>query len=289
MSTTLTPPPQPPAPTAGGPSYPGGSSPDGPRSSARVIAILAIAFGALLIVGAVFSGVFSAVRAASQQTEILTLTTDATGIRSLDIDVAAAEFTIAYGGDTVSLDVNGGAADWRLDRDGDVLTVTTERGWWGGWRLFDEGDVAVLTLPQSFEHIELDADLSLSAGVLRAEGRYGELDLDLSAGAMDLSGSARTLHADVSAGRLVFDLDGVDEADLRLSAGAITGDLTGAAPQEVTVDVSAGRLDLTLPDEAYAVTTEVSAGQFENRLNVDSRSEHRVSVSVAAGFALLRS
>ena len=287
MSTTLTPP-QPPAPPAPGPSG-NGPQQDGPRSSARVIAILAIVLGSVLIVGAVFSGAFSAVRAASQRTETLTLTADATGIRSLDVDVAAADLTIVYGGDTVSLDVQGGAADWRLGRDGDSVTVRTDRGWWGGWRLFGEGDVAVLTLPQSLASVALDADLSLSAGALRADGRYSSLDLDLSAGSMSVSGTAQSLDADVSAGRLVLDLDGVDEADLRLSAGAIGGELTGRAPQEVTVDVSAGRLELTLPDASYAVASDVSAGEFQNRLTVDAGSDHRVSVSVSAGFALLRS
>ena len=137
--------------------------------------------------------------------------------------------------------------------------------------------------------VRADADLSLSAGALRADGRYSSLDLDLSAGSMSVSGTAQSLDADVSAGRLVLDLDGVDEADLRLSAGAIGGELTGRAPQEVTVDVSAGRLELTLPDASYAVASDVSAGEFQNRLTVDAGSDHRVSVSVSAGFALLRS
>jgi len=286
VSTTLPPPPLPPAPGEGYPYAPQPPQPPaGPRSSARVVAILAIAFGSVLVVGAVFSGVFSAVRAASQHTETLTMTADATGIRDLDIDVAAAELTIVFEGDTVSLDVKGNPADWRLDRDGDSLSVHTDRGWWGGWRLFDNGDIAVLTLPATLENVALDADLSLSAGIVRADGRYGALDVNLSAGSIEVGGSADTLQADVSAGRFVFDLDGVTDADLRLSAGAITGEIAGAAPDDVTIDVSAGRVELTLPDEPYVVTSNVSAGEFENLLRGDSTSDHRVDVSVSAGFA----
>ncbi|WP_454141812.1 sensor domain-containing protein [Microbacterium lacticum] len=77
--------------------------------------------------------------------------------------------------------------------------------------------------------------------------------------------------------------------DLRLSAGAVTGAVTGRAPEEVAIDVSAGRLDLTLPDDAYAVSTDVSAGQLDNRLDVASSSANRVTVSVSTGYVALRS
>lgn len=289
MSTTLTPP-------AGPPVAPGGAPagapvppprPGTPRASSRVIAILAIALGSVLILGTIAVGVGSAVRAAAQRTE--TLTADAAGIRDLDVDVAAANLEIVYRGDTVALEVTGNAGDWRLTRDGDSLTVSTDRSWWGGWRLFGEGDVAVLTLPAALERTAIDADLSLSAGELRTSGAYGDLDVDLNAGAMDLGGTARSFDADVSAGRLQFDLAGVADAELQLSAGNATGAIAGAAPRELTVDVSAGRLDLTLPDDAYAVTTDVSAGDFENGLRVDDGSRNRVAVTVSAGFVALRS
>lgn len=296
MTTALTPPPLP--PTAGpgrpvgqapaGPGTPAGArGPGGPRTSARVIAIVAIVLGVLLIVGAITSGAVSAVRAAVQRSE--TLTTDARGIRALDIDIAAADLTIVYEGDEVRLDVTGSADDWRLTRDEDAVRVTTERGWWGGWRLFGESDVATLTLPRALEDTPVDADLSLSAGVLRAGGSYGALDVDLAAGSIDLVGTARSLDVDVSAGRLAFELADVGEADLRLRAGAVTGAVTGRAPVEVAIDVSAGRLDLTLPDDAYAVSTDVSAGQLDNRLDVASSSANRVTVSVSAGYVALRS
>lgn len=286
--STIAPPPAAPSTVPGGPGAPGDAGGSGgPRASARVVAILAIVLGVVLVAGALVTGVFSAVRAASQRTE--TLTTDATGIRSLDIDVAGADLTVAYGGDEVRLTVTGNASDWRLRRDGDGLTVTTERGWWGSWARFGESDVAVLTLPQSLERSGLDADLSLAAGTLQANGAFSALDLDLSAGSIDVSGSARSLEADVSAGRLVFDLADVGEAELQLSAGAANGELSGHAPREVAIDVSAGRLDLTLPDEAYAVTPDVSAGEFTNRLSVGPTAGNSVSVNVSAGYVALRS
>ncbi|GAA1636585.1 DUF4097 domain-containing protein [Microbacterium flavum] len=264
------------------------TTPSRPRSSARVIAVLAIAFGALLIVGTLVLGAVSSARAAAVRTDVLT--TDAAGIRDLDVDVAAADLTIVYRGDGVSLQVTGAASDWTLRRDGERLVVSTDRTWWGGWSLFGrEADVATLTLPASLERTALDADLAMSGGMLRAEGTYGELSLDLSAGAMDVSGSATDLDADVSAGRLSFDLSGARGADLKLSAGSVTGNLSGSAPRAVSIDASAGRLDLTLPSGAYAVASDVSAGEFRNDLTVDPDSPDRVEVSVSAGFVRLGS
>lgn len=275
---TLTAPPQPPA----GPPTPPAPRP-ARRTSSRVVAILAIVLGAALILGTLLSAVFSVVRAASLRTE--TFTADAAGVTELDVDISGASLEIRYG-DEASLTVDGAPGDWRFERTDDALRVTNDRSWWSGWR-WGVTDEAVLTLPRSFERIGLDADLQVSGGTLTAAGTFGDLDLELAAGSIDVSGSARELSVDGSAGRIVLDLADIDSADLTLSAGALTGALTGDAPQEVSADVSAGRLDLTLPDVSYAVTSDVSAGEFRNDLTVDPASRHRVDVQVSAGAVLL--
>lgn len=289
MTTTLTPPPVPPAP----PSDPGATglvSPQPParRPASRVVAILTIVLGVALILGALGTSVLAAI-GSSQRGTSGTLTADATDIQSLKVDVAAADLTVVYGGESVVLDVNGAAGDWRVRREGAALVVTTQRTWWSALRPFSESDTAVLTLPRSLEGAALDANLSLSAGALRADGDFGRLDVTVSAGAMNLSGRASTLDADVSAGRLVFDLARVDTARLKLSAGSVDGSLTGSAPSAVSVDLSAGRLALVLPDDRYAVSSDASAGDIENRLRVDSTSPHRITVGVSAGYVSLRS
>jgi len=115
------------------------------------------------------------------------------------------------------------------------------------------------------------------------------VDATVSAGSMELSGRAAALTADVSAGRLVVDLAGVDRAGFKLSAGSVEGSLTGSAPRTLTADLSAGRLALVLPDATYAVSTDAAAGDVENRLRVDPDSPRRISLTVSAGFASLRS
>ena len=288
MTTTLTPPP--PTAGAGGPSAArpdGPPRPTGPRPAARVVAILTIALGAALIFGAFATSALGAIAGAARGSG--TLTADAADVRALTVDVAAADLSIVYGGDRASLEVDGAVADWRLRRDGDRLVVTTQRTWWSAIRPFGRSDTAVLTLPRSLERVALDGDLTLSAGALRVQGTYGTVDATVSAGSMELSGRAAALTADVSAGRLVVDLADVDRAGFKLSAGSVEGSLTGSAPRTLTADLSAGRLALVLPDATYAVSTDAAAGDVENRLRVDPDSPRRISLTVSAGFASLRS
>lgn len=283
MSTTLTPPPV----------VPSGPAPGAPaprRESARVISILSIVAGGVLIAGVVGGGVLATVRMAGADSARHTASAD--GIGSLDLDVSAGTLTVAY--DDVAeatLEVEGNTAgDWNLTRIGDGLSVTSQRDWWRGWSLFGfgtRGDEAVLTLPERLSETALDADLHVSAGEIVADGTYGRLDLDLSAGAVTVSGTADALTAGVSAGRATIDLDAVRTADIDISAGSLDGRITGTQPTSTTVEVSAGRVDLTLPRGDYALSSDVSAGDFSHRLSTDPASPYRVSVGVSAGAVRL--
>lgn len=216
---------------------------------------------------------------------------DATGVTELDIEAGAADFILKF--DDVSqaqLEITGTTrGDWTMRRDGDELIIRHPEfafGWWiNGW--FGDEVVATLTLPNSLNNGRLDADLNLSAGSLRANGNFDELDVEVSAGEMRVEGSAKSVSANVSAGRANLFIDGVTEAELSVSAGKLIAELTGKAPAEVSVDVSAGNLELTLPDAEYAVTHEISAGNFDNGLRTNSASRNEVSVTVSAGSAQL--
>lgn len=278
--TTVTTPPPPPAPQPQAPEPPR-------RTSATLISVIAIVVGAVLIVGAVATAVFSVVRSGAVRTE--TFRADAAGITRLDVDVSTADLQVVYGstGD-VELVVDGTPGDWRLERSGDALTVRTQRGWFSGWLFGSEvGDRAVLTLPAPLESRGLDAELAISAGSIRADGEFGEVGLDLSAGAIEVSGSADTLDVDVSAGRATIDLADVRTGGVRVSAGAVDGQLSGAAPSDLSIDVSAGQVRLGLPDAEYDVASDVSAGDFDNRLNTSTSASARITVNVSAGEVVL--
>ncbi|WP_345800636.1 hypothetical protein AAIB33_14325 [Microbacterium sp. AZCO] len=283
MTTTMTPPPA-------GTEVP---PPAGPptRGSSRVVAILLIVFGAFVVLGAVVSAVFTTIAAASIHTT--TRTVDVSGVDDLKVDVSAGSLQVVYADvSDAELEVTGttGADRWTLDASGETLTVATPTGWFGdgwftGW-IFGGRSQGVLRLPQAMEGT--DADLSLAAGELSADGRFGDLTLDLGAGRATIAGQADSIDAQISAGTGELDLDGVDEATLSVSAGALTADLTGRRPSTVALEVSSGSARLTVPEGEYDVTSDVSAGSFDNGVGSVPGADSTIRVEVSAGEAVLR-
>ena len=260
-----------------------------PRTSARVIAILAIVTGGALILGAVVSGLASAFWAAGGRDGAGSRVADATGIQTLSVDVSAGDLTVVYADvDEATLEVDGDRRDWRLERRGDELRVENGSPWWVGWRVDWESDRATLTLPEAYETTQLDGRLEVSAGSVTAGGTYGDLEIHVGAGEANVTGTASTLRVDVSAGRADVAVEGVDEGSLTIGAGEIFATLDGAAPRDLTIDVSAGTLVATLPDQSYDVTSDVSAGSLDNELSTSSSSPRTIDVQVAAGSATLR-
>lgn len=278
MTTTLNPPPVAP----GGP-----PAPPSPSRAGRVITIIMVVVGSLVLVGALGSAVVATLAAASSQTSSTTV--DVAGVTDLDVDVAAGSLTVEFTDvDEAELDVRSswGLARWTLSRDGEELTVSSPQGFFGaGWLFGGSGD-AILRLPLGLAG--LDADLGISAGDVRVDGDFGELDLDLGAGSADIAGSARELDAQISAGRAVLELADVRSASFGVSAGSMDAVLTGAQPREIEAEVSAGDLDLTVPEGAYAVASDVSAGELDNRLDTASNARSTITVQVSAGQATLR-
>ncbi|TDN91397.1 DUF4097 family beta strand repeat-containing protein [Microbacterium sp. BK668] len=286
MSTTMTPPPaeaQTPPP-AGGPT----------RQSSRVVAILVIVLGALIAIGAMVSAVFSTVAAASVRTTVRTI--DVADVGALDVDVAAGSLRIEYADvQDAELEVTGanGADRWTLRTDGDELVVSSPDTWFGdgwsfgGWPFGERGaGEATLRLPDSLAGA--DADLSLAGGELVVdEGEYGRFQLDMSAGRARAEASVDAVDASVAAGSADLAFDGAREASFSLSAGSLQAELTGAQPRSVQVSVSAGSLDLVVPEGAYDVQSDVSAGDFDNRIGSDPDADSTVTVQVSAGRATL--
>ncbi|MGW8482684.1 hypothetical protein ACWGJP_06055 [Microbacterium sp. NPDC055903] len=214
---------------------------------------------------------------------------DVDGIRGLDLEVGASDVTVVFADVAeAELTVEGGRGnDWTMRREEDDLVVhSPDRffGWWfDGW--FGNDERVVLTLPESLQGI--DADLDLSAGSLDVTGEFGELDAVVGAGALFVSGSAESLDAQIDAGRAEIMLADVAEADLTVSAGRLTAELTGTTPREIVFDVSAGSLELVVPDDVYNVIEEVSAGSLRNDLETSSSASNSIRASVSAGSATL--
>lgn len=287
MSTTITPPPP---PSSAVPDRPADAPPP-PSSGSRVVAILVIVFGGLVLLGAMFSAAVGTIASASVSSS--TRTIDAAGVGRLDVDAAAGTLRVEFTDVTeAELEVTSswGADAWRFDRQGDTLEVASpDRFGWFGWRGWfgDQRTDAVLRLPVALQG--LDADVSLSAGEFVTDGEFGALGLSLAAGSFDVTGSAEALTADMSAGRGTLELEDVGTAALTVSAGSMDARLTGARPDSIDMDVSAGSLRLTVPDGEYDVTSEVSAGGFDNELGSTPGASSTITVQVSAGEAVLKS
>lgn len=283
--TTLTPPTPPTADASGAPA-PGAKPPRHPAAIA-VTVILSV-LGAALIVGTVTAGVVTTVASSSAAvTETLTAATD--GVTEIDVEVSAVGLDVVFADvDEAQLDLVDAKGGWRLERDGDELQVSSPTGSWFsiGWSWLGDDGRATLTLPRSLEGV--DASLTVGAGELVADGRFGELDVDVSAGGLTVAGEARTLSATVGAGSADLRLKNVTEADFEVAAGDMDARLTGRAPREVSIEVSAGSLDLALPDGAYDVRQDVSVGDVDNRLPSGSGTRIPVEVRVSAGDVTLR-
>lgn len=276
---------------------PGGDAPQGPRGSgARAGAIAIAVFGGIVLLGAGGTAAFAAthdISMAAHSGSTGTQSVNVDGLGSLTVDIAASDVTARFGDvDEATLEVTGGrSGSWTLERDGDELVVRSPDrgfGWWFGDNWFKGDETVVLTLPESLDGAGLDADFSLSAGSLGIEGMYGEVDIEMGAGGLNMDGSATSIDADISAGRADLSLFDVDEADFTVAAGKLVAEIANTAPRSVTIDVSAGTLELTLPDEAYAVTQDVSAGSLDNRLDTSNNSRYVIDATVSAGNVVLR-
>jgi hypothetical protein len=247
------------------------------------VAILTIALGGAVVLGAIGSAVFSTVAAASVHTE--TQTVDVAGVTGLNVSVDAASLRVEFADvSDATLEVTSGlgVGAWTLQRSGNELAVATPPRFGPRW-IFGGEVRATLTLPRELEGSDLDASLDLSAGELTVDGSFGDLDIEVGAGTLTVDGAARTVSTQLNAGGADIDLSDVDEADFTVNAGAVDARLTGSAPRSVIVEVSAGSLDLRLPDAAYDVRSDVSAGDFENGLRTESDAPNAVDVTVSAG------
>lgn len=261
----------------------------------RWISILAVVVGSIGLVFAIGGGVVRGVAAHSPTSQSWSASAD--GIEALRIDSTAAGFEVRFDDiDEATLDAStdgGPVQQWQLAREGATLRVATENrwGWWGFGRWFgDRGgeERVVLTLPAELERAALDLDVEVSAGSFDADAEWGTALVDLSAGSVSLAGDAASLGLSVSAGEARLDLASSGDVTLDVSAGRVIGSLTGEQPASITADVSAGSVELGIPDGAYAVTQDVSAGDATIDVDDDRDATSTIDVQVSAGSIALR-
>ena len=282
MSTTMTPPPAP--PTTGYPAsdpWPGGPI----RSSSRTVAIVASVVGGVIALGALTIGTVQVLANSNRHSETYRVAVD--GVTDLDLDFSSGEMLVTFADvDEAVLDVRDSSSvgEWTLRVEGDELIAESPSGgFMFGW--FNRSGDVTLTLPKELEG--MNADLDIGAGSLEVEGAFSTLTVDLGAGDVEVRGIATDVTADISAGDAELDLMDVQSADLSVSAGRLVAVSGGDAPESIDASVSAGDIELTVPDGRYDVTSSVSAGDFDNSIGSDPGASNRIHVQVSAGSATL--
>ncbi|WP_306232820.1 hypothetical protein [Agrococcus beijingensis] len=272
-------------------------TPSAPASTrpGRWISVLLIVLGSIGLVFGVTGGVVRGF--ASHGATDQSWTADAEGVRELRIESSASRFELLFADvdeATLVAESDGGPVQrWNLERRGDTLVVGTDWRWdWVGFgRLFDDGigdERATLTVPEELQAGGLDLDADISAGSFTADADLALARIDLSAGEFDLAGSAEQLELHVSAGDGRVEIDSASSVVLDVSAGRISGALTGKQPDSIVASVSAGDIDMMIPDGEYAVTEDASAGSSDVDVVSDSRAAATIDVDVSAGSVTLR-
>lgn len=263
----------------------------GPRRG-RGIAIAFTVVGLVIAGGGLAVSAANAARISEKQSDVLTA--NAAGVTRLDVDNSAATFTVVFADvDEASLDVQStrasGISSWSLKTQNETLVVNNNSSWFsGGPFLGFFGEEAVtLTLPEEMNGT-LELDLQNSAGSAVVAGDFAALSVEINAGDVQIEGAIDDVDLSISAGSARLAARDVRTLDVDVSAGSVRGSITGTAPETSTFSVSAGDINLTMPDVAYRVSSDVSLGDADIDLDTDSSAPRSISVDLSAGDITLR-
>ncbi|SDP02483.1 hypothetical protein SAMN04487848_3052 [Microbacterium sp. ru370.1] len=269
---------------------PAPAAPEPPRrrGAAFAVSIVTIAVGACVALGTLAGTAASAVVSLRDTDRESVSVSDATrAVDSLDIDVTGGALTIAYGDvDSARLDATSGRAGWTFERRGDALRVASPNGTFVGW---NTGSSATITLPRDWAGTGLGVDAQVSGGSLDLEGDYGSLSIRLAGGTTTLNGAAGELELDVSGGSASVQLRDVGTAVFEVAGGEVTAQLRGSTPLRTDVELTAGSVDLRLPDDEYRVSLDDGLGQVDNALRQSPTATAEVDVTATMGEVRLRS
>lgn len=166
-----------------------------------------------------------------------------TGVRNLDIEVAAGTVSVVTGNQE-DIEVRDYSTEFRYGvyMEGDTLKIEAPRE----YRMFsrDNNRELIVTIPEDYEFHEIDVEVK--AGEFIAEKLVADsLDVDTDAGSARIEdGSVRKFSADCKAGEITY---------------------AGAATDEIEADCSAGSIELELVGEEtdYNYEAKVSAGSIQ--------------------------
>ncbi|MFD1377735.1 hypothetical protein ACFQ4U_15550 [Micrococcus antarcticus] len=264
-------------------------NPPAPPNNGKPLNIILAVLGGLVILTLVIATARSAFASVSREHSVHEA--EVSGVTALEVSASSGRFDLVFADtDKATLEVKSAkSASWKLHRERDRLVVEAPNAWDNFCFFgcgFDDNE-ATLVLPQSMDNGRLDADFELSAGSFNAVGAYKDLVVEVGAGELNLTGSAHTADIDLGAGEATVRLDNVRSARFDISAGELIGELSGTAPKSIEGSVSAGSLELELPEATYDLRQNTAAGSVENLLATDPNSPNKITIDVSAGSATL--
>lgn len=224
-----------------------------PIRGRTAVAVVVAVIGAVALVFSLGNGVLAGLAAAGGRSDMLTA--PATDVRALELKVDRAAMLVRFGDvqeATLTVDRPGLALGaWRLQNKGGTLEVRSPDSW-GPFNRWTRTDVSLVLPRELAGSIALDGDFN--AGDVLVDGDFGAMDVELNAGRLRLDGSADALRVEINAGEVTAELADVATLDAGVQAGALNATLTGTPPRNVEADLTAGMIDLAVPDADYAIS-----------------------------------
>ncbi|WP_430592758.1 DUF4097 family beta strand repeat-containing protein [Humidisolicoccus flavus] len=248
----------------------------------------------LIVVGAVVAVVALGAGASasfwSSQRGSASLDADMTGVTAIELDSSGANIDVEFADvEVATLNVvNEGSPgyEWKLTTENGVLRVAQDEPWFS-WSFQSKLDDITLLLPEEFRDAALDLEINHAGGAVEIAGSFGDITAVLDGGMIDLDGAASALNLEVNGGFAELALDDLRTAEIELSGGRVDAEISGEQPRDITASVTAGTLDLIVPQGSYNTVLSQLAGSIDNQLDVDSKSESRIRVDLVGGSATL--
>lgn len=250
------------------------------------ITITVAIIGGMVVAGTVTSAFFVNLRDVLR--DETTITQSVAGVTSLRVDMDSVGMEIEFGDvSQAELRVQSKgftkAGTWQLVTEGGELVVERVGGSRSGGG-FGEEELS-LTLPESLENGELDAQINVSSGAATIDGDFGDLVIETNSGASNFEGSAANLSLTTGSGASNIDAEVSGDVVLAANSGALNAVFGGTAPKSTDISLESGFGSISLPKGTYKLETGLSESGMANvNVQQSDSAKNTLSVSVGSGF-----
>ena len=250
------------------------------------ITITVAIIGGMVVAGTVTSGFFANLRDVLR--DETTISQSIAGVTALRVDIDSVGMEIEFGDvSQAELRVQSKgftkAGAWQLVTEGGELVVERVGGSRNGGG-FGEEELS-LTLPESLEDGELDAQVNVTSGAATIDGDFGDLVIETNSGASNFEGSAANLSLTTGSGASNSDAEVSGDVVLAANSGALNAIFGGAAPKSTDISIESGFGSVSLPDGTYKLETGLNESGMANvNVRQSDSAKNTLSVSVGSGF-----